>query len=96
MIPEDYLQIDGEIIAMTGSSVTHGRIYLNLYLALRPHLERRGGDASVADVKVQDAKNKRCFYPDLAVTCHANDRKNNQFIAHPTVIVEVLSPSNFQ
>lgn len=87
--------IDGEIIAMTGGTLTHTRIYLNLYFALRPHLEKRGCEAFVADVKVQDQKNKRYFYPDLVVTCNADDQKNNQFIQHPTVIVEVLSPSNF-
>ena len=104
MTPEEYLAweatqelryeyIDGEIIAMTGGTITHTRIYLNLYRALFGHLEKRRCEAFVADVKVQDQKNQRYFYPDLIVTCHPDDRRNNQFIQHPTVIVEVLSPS---
>ncbi|MBV5261124.1 Uma2 family endonuclease [Synechococcus moorigangaii CMS01] len=88
-----YEYVDGEIIAMTGGTITHTRIYLNLYRALFAHLEKRGCEAFVADVKVQDQKNQRYFYPDLVVTCHPDDRRNNQFIQHPTVIVEVLSPS---
>ncbi|OKH12351.1 Uma2 family endonuclease [[Limnothrix rosea] IAM M-220] len=105
MTPEEYLEweatqdikyeyIDGEIIAMTGGTVTHARIYLNLYRALFPHLQTRGCETFVSDVKVQDSKTKRYFYPDLVVTCHPDDKKNNQFIQHPKVIVEVLSPSN--
>lgn len=85
--------IDGEILAMTGGTVTHARIYQNLYFALRPHLTARGCDAFVSDVKVQDQQNNRYFYPDLVVTCNGDDQKNNKFIQHPTVIVEVLSPS---
>lgn len=91
---EKYEYIDGEIIAMTGGTITHTRLYLNLYRALFPHLAKRGCEAFVSDVKVQDVKNKRYFYPDLVVTCSEEDKTNNKFISHPTVIVEILSPSN--
>ncbi|OKH18961.1 Uma2 family endonuclease [[Limnothrix rosea] IAM M-220] len=105
MTPEEYLEweatqniryeyVDGEIYAMTGGSVTHNRIALNLYFALRPHLKKRGCYAAVSDVKVQDVESERYFYPDLAITCNASDQKNNQLIQYPTTIVEVLSPSN--
>ena len=104
MTPEEYLEweatqetkyeyIDGEIIAMTGGTVTHAQIYLNLYRALFSHLAERGCKVVVADVKVQDSKSKRYFYPDLVITCHPDDKKSNKFFEHPKVIVEVLSPS---
>lgn len=104
MTPEEYLAwedkqefrheyIDGEIIAMTGGSIPHTKIYLNFYTALRPHLRQRGCEAYVSDVKVQAHQNSRYFYPDLVVTCHPDDLKSRQFINHPKVIVEVLSPS---
>ncbi|NEQ77221.1 MAG: Uma2 family endonuclease [Okeania sp. SIO2C9] len=102
--PEEYLEweakqefrheyVDGEILAMTGGTIPHTKIYLNLYTALRPHLSKRGCEAYVSDVKVQDSKNNRYFYPDLVVTCNTEDLKSRDFIKHPTVIVEVLSPS---
>ncbi|AFY37912.1 protein of unknown function DUF820 [[Leptolyngbya] sp. PCC 7376] len=106
MTPEEYLEweatqemkyeyIDGEILAMTGGTVTHTRIYLNLYRSLFPHLSQRDCDVFVSDVKVQDSKSKRYFYPDLVVTCHPDDKNNNKFLEYPKVIVEVLSPSTY-
>lgn len=104
MTAEEYLEweakqefrheyIDGEIIAMTGGSLPHNDIALNFYTALRPHLRQRGCRVNVSDAKVQANKNSRYFYPDLVVSCHPDDLKSREFIQHPKVIVEVLSPS---
>ncbi|WP_293154634.1 MULTISPECIES: Uma2 family endonuclease [unclassified Microcoleus] len=104
MTAEEYLEweqhqeirheyIDGEILAMTGGSLPHAKIYLNFYRALYPHLRQKGCEAYVSDAKVQARKNSRYFYPDLVVTCNPDDLKARDFIQHPKVIVEVLSPS---
>ncbi len=104
MTPEEYLEwesqqelrheyIDGEILAMTGGSIPHTEIYLNLYTALRLHLRHMGCKAYVSDVKVKDQKNNRYFYPDLVVTCAPEDLRARDFVQSPKVIVEVLSPS---
>ncbi|MEC4804194.1 MAG: Uma2 family endonuclease [Jaaginema sp. PMC 1079.18] len=85
--------INGEIIAMTGSTIPHNKIALNFYRTLYPHLKARGCDAYVSDVKVQDRQNQCFFYPDLAVTCNEEDLNARNFIEHPSVIIEVLSPS---
>lgn len=78
---------------MTGGTIPHNDIALNFYSALRPFLRERGCRANVADVKVEDSKNERYFYPDLVVTCDAEDLQAQTSVKHPTVIVEVLSPS---
>ncbi len=98
-----YEYIDGEIIAMMGETIPHNDIVdndiahndiaLNFYSALRPFLRERGCRANVSDVKVEDSKNERYFYPDLVVTCDAEDLQAQRSVKHPTVIVEVLSPS---
>jgi Uma2 family endonuclease len=104
MTPEEYLEwegkqefrheyVDGEIFAMTGGSLPHNDIALNLYRALYPHLRQRGCRVNVSDVKVQTNQNSRYFYPDLVVTCHPQDLQSRKFIQHPKVIIEVLSPS---
>lgn len=104
MTPEEYLEweakqelrheyIDGEIVAMTGGSLSHNDIALNFYTALRPHLRQRGCRVNVSDVKVQANQDSRYFYPDLVVSCHPDDLKSRQFINYPKVIIEVLSPS---
>lgn len=47
----------------------------------------------MSDVKVRDSKSDRYFYPNLVISCNTEDLKSRQFIEHPTVIFEVLSPS---
>lgn len=89
---ERYEYVDGEIIAMTGGSIAHTKIYLNLYRALFAHLQQRDCEVYVADVKVQTKQGQRYFYPDLVVTCDPDDLRAKDFIQNPTVIVEVLSP----
>ncbi|MEB3213730.1 MAG: Uma2 family endonuclease [Leptolyngbyaceae bacterium] len=104
MTGEDYLAweatqelrhefIDGEILAMTGGTIPHNDIALNLYRALYPHIRQRGCRINVSDVKVQARANSQYFYPDLVVTCDSDDLNARDFIQHPKVIVEVLSPS---
>jgi Uma2 family endonuclease len=103
MTAEEYLEweakqefrheyIDGEIIAMTGGSLPHNDIALNFYRALYPLVRQRGCRINVSDAKVQARKNSRYFYPDLVVSCDPDDLKSREFIQHPKVIVEVLSP----
>lgn len=103
MTAEEYLEwesqqeirheyVDGEILAMTGGTIPHNDIVLSFYRALYPHLRQRGCRVNVSDVKVQANQNSRYFYPDLVVTCDPEDLKSRDFVQHPKVIVEVLSP----
>jgi Uma2 family endonuclease len=88
-----YEYINGEVFAMTGGTIPHNDLALNLYTALRPYLRSRGCRVNVSDVKVQVSPNSVYFYPDLIVSCHPNDLNARKFIQNPTLIVEVLSPS---
>jgi len=84
--------VNGTITAITGGSVAHNLLALNLYSELRPHLQKRGCIATVAEVKVQ-ASNSIYYYPDLVVTCSDRDLQARQLIQAPCLIAEVLSPS---
>jgi Uma2 family endonuclease len=103
MSPEEYLEweqyqevrheyLDGEVIAMTGGSLFHNDIALNLYTALRPHVRARGCRINVSDAKVKVNALTYC-YPDLVVSCDNRDRTATQLFQSPKLIVEVLSPS---
>jgi Uma2 family endonuclease len=85
--------IDGYVYAMAGGSVDHGAIAVNAMAALRPQL--RGGPCRVydSDVKVRLGPG-RFVYPDVSVSCDPRDHADGraQFISHPRLIVEVLSP----
>lgn len=85
--------VNGEIFAMTGGSIAHNDIALNLYRALYPHLRPRGCRINVSDVKLQLSSSSAYFYPDAIVSCDPQDLNSRKFIQHPKLIVEVLSPS---
>ena len=85
--------VNGEIFAMTGGSIAHNDIALNLYRILRPHLRPRGYRVNVANVKLQLSSSSAYFYPDVIVSCDSQDMNARKFIQHPKLIVEVLSPS---
>lgn len=88
-----YEYINGEVFAMTGGTIPHNDIALNLYTALRPHLRPRGCRVNVSDVKVRVTSKSPYFYPDLIVSCDRQDLNAHKFIQNPKLIVEVLSPS---
>jgi Uma2 family endonuclease len=103
MTPAEYLEweaqqpfkheyLHGIAYAMTGVTIPHNDLALNVYRILYPHLRSRGCRVNVADVKVQIASNGPYFYPDIIVSCHEQDRRAQKLIQFPYLIVEVLSP----
>ncbi|MBD2447373.1 Uma2 family endonuclease [Nostoc sp. FACHB-152] len=87
-----YEYVNGEVFAMTGGTIPHNDIALNLYRALYPHLRSRGCRINVADVKVQVNINSPYYYPDVVISCDSRDLNARKFIQYPKIIVEVLSP----
>ncbi len=85
--------VNGDIFAMTGGTIPHNDIALNLYTALRQPMRSRSCRINVSDVKVQVTPTSPYYYPDVVVSCDPRDRTARQFIQHPQLIVEVLSPS---
>ena len=84
--------VNGDLFAMTGGTIPHNDISLNLYTAVRPHLRSRGCRINVSDVKVQVSPSSPYYYPDLVVSCDPRDLNARKFIQSPQLIVEVLSP----
>lgn len=87
-----YEYVNGEVFAMTGGTIPHNDIALNLYTALRPHLRSRGCRINVSDVKVQVTPQSPYYYPDVIVSCDPQDLNARKFIEKPKLIAEVLSP----
>ncbi len=85
--------VDGEIYDMTGGTVNHGKTAVNITVTLGNHLRDSECQVLNSDVKVQILESKSYFYPDISVTCDQRDCHVDQFISHPCLIVEVLSPS---
>ncbi len=87
-----YEYVYGAVIAMTGGSIPHNDIALNLYRALYPPVQSNGCRINVADVKVEVNSSSPYYYPDVVVTCDPRDITARKLLRHPKLIVEVLSP----
>ncbi len=94
-----YEYFDGEVFAMTGGSLAHADIVLNIASILKQHLQRRCKVRN-SDAKIGISDDGPFIYPDISVTCddspagtlRERDRAARQFSRYPCLIIEVLSP----
>ncbi|MDY6784767.1 MAG: Uma2 family endonuclease [Cyanobacteriota bacterium] len=104
MSPQEYLEweeqqpiryeyLNGEVYAMTGGTLPHTSIALNLAAALKTRLRGKSCKVFMADAKVGVSTSGLFFYPDVVVSCDRRDQKAREFVSYPCLIVEVLSPS---
>jgi len=91
--PIKYEYINGQVFAMTGGTIPHNQVAINLAALLKNHLLGRGYKVLGGDAKVGITDNDPFHYPDVSVTCDNRDRNARQYIRYPCLIVEVLSPS---
>lgn len=103
--PEEYLEIErtspikheyieGQIIAMAGASKAHVIITGTLSALILNHLQGTNCITYATNMKVRPPASRLFYYPDLAVTCHPEDRNSDEdFILHPKLLIEVLSNS---
>ncbi|MBZ5607796.1 MAG: Uma2 family endonuclease [Acidobacteriia bacterium] len=89
--------VDGEMWAMSGASLAHARLQLNLYNELQPSLRERGCEVLPSDFRVRVAS-RMYVYPDVTIVCGkpklADERQD--ILLNPAVIFEILSPSTEQ
>lgn len=90
--PERHEFYRGETFAMVGVRRVHGMVSLNVALSLKSALRGSPCEVFTESLKVQVA-DEAVFYPDVFVTCHADDLRTEMVFRHPVLIVEVLSDS---
>lgn len=90
---ERHEYFDGEVYAMAGGTLVHGRIGLNVGSLLQSHVSGSGCITYNSDCKLGISDKGPFTYPDVSVSCDDRDRTAKQFIQFPCLIVEVLSPS---
>jgi len=86
--------IDGQPVAMSPTTLPHGRLQARLATRLNNHLAAHRPDCEVVTKPgvqpgIDPAHNVRV--PDLAVGCGLG---NTRYLPDPVLIVEILSPSN--
>ncbi|MBK7003185.1 MAG: Uma2 family endonuclease [Rhodoferax sp.] len=100
---EDYLRweaeqverheyLDGEVFAMAGAEDRHVTVAMNVAFALRQHLSGGACRTYMSDMRLHVASANCYFYPDVLVTCSAQDKASALSKSEPKLIVEVLSP----
>ena len=104
LTPEEYLvweekqlekheYIDGEVYAMSGGSVNHGRIAIRFTAMFDAHLDNSVCITGNSDIKVNIVETSNYTYPDASVTCDERDKGTIDYFTYPCLIVEVLSDS---
>lgn len=104
--PDDYLAmertaefkseyVDGEVFAMSGGSMPHSVIAVNLTRHVSDQLEGKPCLALNSDMKVWIGEANQFAYPDLSALCGDPEFYDDQqdVITNPSFIAEVLSPS---
>jgi Uma2 family endonuclease len=103
--PQEYLKIeraatfkseyvDGQIYAMSGSTLGHNSIALNSAFSLRMRLKGKGCTPFAGDVRVSVSKEGPYFYPDFIVVCDkARPDWRKDIVAKPVLVGEVQSES---
>lgn len=86
--------LDGEMVAMSGGSMRHSQLGVNLIVELQTALRGRNCQAFNSDFRVRVSATTYT-YPDATVVCGkpalADERQD--VLLNPIVIFEVLSPS---
>lgn len=106
LTPEEYLAlerasesrseyIDGEMVAMTGTSRPHSLIVTNFVADFRQQLKRRPCEVHASEMRVWIPATGLYTYPDVVVVCGEPALVDDHFdmLTNPTVLIEVLSPT---
>ena len=82
----------GEVFAIVGGRRTHGRVVLNLATRLSLLLSGTPCQVFSESMKILIAQDT-ILYPDVFVTCDAQDLRTDMIFRAPSLVIEVLSPS---
>ena len=75
--PLRHERVGGQVWAMTGGTLDHNRIALNLFSALRARLDRTRCEAFALDVRVVTPRGD-VMYPDVLVACGESRREKTE------------------
>lgn len=86
---------DGEIIPMTGGSINHNQIIINLVIALTLSLKEQNYRVYASDLRLWIPRYREYTYPDILIIqgepIFQEGRQNT--VINPSIIIEVLSKS---
>ncbi len=86
--------VDGSIHAMTGGTLRHNRIALNVYDLLKARFDGTPCQVFVNDVKVHVESTNSVYYPDVLVYCGSSVAGGDKLIRDALLVIEVTSESS--
>lgn len=86
--PERHEFVDGVVRAMTGASIRHNDVALNLAVALRAAAKGSGCKVNIEGVRLK-VNSRRHYYPDVMVTCE--EASDTHAHSSPCLVAEILS-----
>jgi Uma2 family endonuclease len=104
--PEQYLEMEraaetkheyynGEVFAMSGSSLPHNFVCHNVYGSLIIFLKGKDCKPFGSDLRIHIPRNTLYTYPDISIICGKPETADSfrDSIINPSVIIEILSKS---
>lgn len=91
-----YEYFDGDIFAMTGGSLNHNQISINIASQLKNTLRGSPCRPLASDMRVKVNEIDKYTYPDIVVVCgniELEKVKGVETLLNPVVIIEILSDS---
>ncbi len=93
---EKYEFWNGEVFCMSGASLAHNQIAINIGTEARMQLRERGCQVFPSDLRVKVPAYPPYRYPDLSALCGTPEIEKLgglDMLVNPSLIIEVLSPS---
>lgn len=92
---EKHEYFDGQIYLMSGASLKHGKVAINLVGKLHHYLEDKECRVLAETMRVASESRDAYMYPDLLIYCDKEELEDDKFdtLLNPSVIIEILSPS---
>lgn len=86
---------NGQIVAMSGASLAHNSITVDITVQLSNQLMEGECQVFAGDMRVRTAPTVSYYYPDVIVVCGEPRFEDDTFdtLLNPILVVEVLSPS---
>lgn len=91
-----YEYFDGEIVCMSGGSLSHNRIMSNLMTSLANQLAGSGCEVLPSEMRIKVPTARPYRYPDVVVVCgepEIETLQGQELLVNPVLLIEILSPS---
>jgi Uma2 family endonuclease len=92
---EKHQFIKGEVFAMSGASIPHNVIAINVTGEVINKLKGKKCRPFGSDLRIYNPASSQYTYPDLSIICGKIETTDDKFdtVTNPTVLFEILSPS---